>query len=203
MSSSTIKMEKIENLLNGDKSDIRNQLIYAGLLIMIFEQFKKYVLETIDSFFSNEIEIREEAAIYKRGEKFKHIIKNHGKGEKGQHTNDAFRAALKWLLTEFNVISKKEFDEIEKLYLIRNNIGHELFRIILDDRKDLININDIYTVLNIYLKIYRWWLKEIEASTNPSFAEYDHDLIDFGSAELIETLLLRKIIDKVLNDECK
>jgi len=198
MNENSKKWEKIENLLNGDKTEIKNQLVYASLLIMIFEQFKKYVLNTLDSYFSSHIEIREETVIYKRGEEFKEIIKEHGRGEKGQHTNDAFRAALKWLLTEFNVISKNEFDEIERLYLIRNDVGHELFNIIFDDKKNLIGINDIHTAFNIYLKVFRWWFKEVESSIDPSFEEYDRDLIGFDSVESLETLLLRKIIEEVL-----
>lgn len=190
--------KKLEKILDEGDSKIREQLMFAGLLIMVFEQFKKYVVNTLESFFSDNIEFQSEKVIYKRGEKFKRIIKEHGKGENGQHNNDAFRAALKWFL-EFEAISIEEFNDIERLYLTRNMIGHDLFNIIIDDSKDFINKDDIYNIFNTYLKISRWWYKEVETTIDPDMQE-KRQSIDFDSVMIVEALFLELIIRKALDN---
>lgn len=138
-------------------SEIREQLMLAGLLLMLFERFKKYALDQVEEFFSSNYEFREGSIVYKRGEEFKKLIKEHGRGEDRQHRNEAFRAALKWFHS-FDAITTAELNEIERLYIIRNDICHELLEIIADDNKCQIKIEDIFTTLDIYLKIVRWWI---------------------------------------------
>jgi hypothetical protein len=180
-----------------DGSEIREQLILAGLLLMLFERFKKYALDQVDGFFSSQIEFSAGSMIYRRGEKFKKLIKEHGKGEGGQHGNEAFRAALKWFHS-LDAITTAELSEIERLYIFRNDIGHELLEIIADDNKHPIKIEDVITTFDIYLKIVRWWVKEIEATTDPDFDQEKYVNAEFDSAESIDTLILREIIKKAL-----
>ena len=78
--------------MDGAGVDIRQQLILAGLLLMLFERFKKYALDRVEGFFSDHFEFREGSLFYRRGEEFKKLIQEHGKGESGQQGNGAFRA---------------------------------------------------------------------------------------------------------------
>lgn len=193
----TFEFKKLNKIIEGDGSEIREQLILAGLLLMLFERFKKYTLDQVEGFFSSHYEFKKGNIVYRRGEEFKKLIKESGKGEDGQHGNEAFRAALKWF-HDFEAISKEELNEIERLYILRNVIGHELFAIIADDNKHPIKIEDICTVFVVYLKIVRWWIKEIEAVTDPDFDQEKYENSDFDSAESFDTIFLREILKKGL-----
>jgi AAA+ ATPase superfamily predicted ATPase len=49
-------------------------------------------------------------------------------------------------------------------------------------------------------KIVRWWVKEIEATTDPDMNEEKYDSADWDNVESIDTMLLREIVDKTLAD---
>src|SRR5438067_3235988 len=126
------EFKRLMAIFDGDGSEIREQFIFAGLLLTIFERFKKYVVEQVDSFFSDYIEVRDGNLKYSRGAKFKKLIKEKGAGAPGQHANKEFRAALHWFY-DLGAITENECNEVERVYALRNDIGHELFRIIADD----------------------------------------------------------------------
>lgn len=190
---------KLKKIIDGDGAEIREQLVLAGLLLMLFERFKKYVLDQVEEFFSSNFEFKQGSIVYRRGEEFKKLIKERGKGEDGQHGNKAFRAAMDWF-RDSDAISAEEFNEIERLYILRNDIGHELFSILADDNKHPVRIVDILTIFIVYLKIVRWWMREIESSIALSFDREKYKSADFDSAESSDTIFLRQIILKALSD---
>lgn len=191
------KFKRLQDIFDGDGAEIREQLIFAGLLLMIFERFKTYVVDQVDGFFSDHIEIKDGGLKYTRGEKFKAIIKEKGAGEPGQHGNRAFRGALHWFY-DLGAITKSEFDEVERIYALRNEIGHELLRIIADDAKDPIKLDDVLKTFSVYVKIVRWWVKEVEATTDPEFDQEKYDSTNWDEVESTDTLFLREIIRKSL-----
>jgi hypothetical protein len=67
----TYEFKRLKAIFEGDGSDIREQFIFAGLLLTIFERFKKYVVEQVDGFFSNHFNIIDGKLQYTRGEKSK------------------------------------------------------------------------------------------------------------------------------------
>lgn len=195
--SQTGDVKKILAIFEDDGSEIRNQMIFAGLLLTVFERFKVYVVDSVDGFFSSDVTIEDGKLLYRRSEEFKKIIKERGDGEPGQHSNKVFRAALVWFY-DLNAISKDELGDIERLYSLRNDIGHELYQIIADDRKANIRVWDVLLTFSIYLKILRWWIKEVEVSTDPDMTQEKFDAIDFDATESMDTILLRQIIEKTL-----
>ena len=156
--------------MQSDGEEIKQQLIFSGLLLMIFEQFKKFSTSTVEWFFSDNMEIKEGNVIHKRGLEFKEMIKKFGKAQSGQHRNYTFRAALCWF-NSLDAITKDELNEVERLYTLRNDVGHELFNILVEDCKRAIEMEDILIVVNIFSKLIKWWFKEVEATTNPFFIE--------------------------------
>ncbi|MCE3232818.1 MAG: hypothetical protein K0R98_1075 [Rickettsiaceae bacterium] len=88
------EFKKLHGIWEGDGSEIKEQLIFSALLIMLFERFKKYIVDHVDGFFAESFDIINGNFFYTRGEKFKKLIIEKGKGKKGQHTNQSFRAAL-------------------------------------------------------------------------------------------------------------
>lgn len=180
---------------NGD--GIRKQFILAGLLLTIFERFKIYVIGQVDEFFSHHMEIMDGQIKVTRGEEFKKLIKERGKGQPGEHSNEVFRAAMKWF-GELNAVEDWEVKEVERLYNLRNEVGHELFRILADDKKNPISVVDVMLIFSVYVKIVRWWVREVEISTDPDMTPEKYDSIDFNGIESTDTMILREIMHKSL-----
>lgn len=194
------KFARLLSLWEGDGNAIREQLIYSGLLLMIFERFKKYVIGQVDGFFADEIEICGGDLKYKRGEKFKRLIKEKGdKGDKkpGKHNNKDFRGAMYWFY-DLGAVTQDEFDDVEHLFSRRNDIGHELLQIIADDTKTQITLMDVLLVFDVYVKVVRWWIKEVEATTDPDFDPEKYENTDWSSVESTDTIILRQIMHKAL-----
>ena len=189
--------ERLQSIIGGDGTSIRQQFILAGLLLTIFERFKEYAVKQVDEFFAHQYEVRDGDLAPIRGETFKALIKERGKGQPGQHGNKDFRAALHWF-RDLNAIDQVELEEVERLYTLRNAIGHELFAIIADDRKQPIKASDVAMALGIYVKVVRWWIREIEAAIDPDMTQEKYDSINWDEAESTDTAFLRLILQKSL-----
>jgi hypothetical protein len=194
------KFEKLMSIVTGDGAELRRQFILAGLLLTVFERFKWYVVDQVDGFFAAGFQVKDGDLTYTRGEKFKKLIQERGSPSGRQHNNKEFRAALSWF-SDLKAISKEEFEEVERLYTIRNEIGHELLRIIADDGKNPLKLIDVLTAFSIYVKIVRWWIKEIEVATDPDLDPMTYENMDFEKSDSSETLFLRSIINKALAED--
>jgi hypothetical protein len=190
-------LNRILRVIEGDGTEIREQFLLAGLLLTIFERFKQYVVNQVDGFFANQFDLRDGKLHYVRGEKFKQMIKEKGPHQPGQHANRELRAALHWFL-ELNAITQAEFDDVERLYARRNEIGHELLEILADHRKEPLQLVDILMLFAVYVKIVRWWIKEVEASTDPDMTQEQYDSTNWDEADSFDTMFLRQIIHKTL-----
>lgn len=190
-------IEKIRKILEGDGSEVREQLLLAALLLTIFERFKLYIVDQVDGYFSNHTTIKDGNLSYERGQEFKKLINEKGGGQPGQHGNRAFRAALHWF-RDMGAISTEEFDDVERIYTLRNDIGHELYLILADDRKAPIHWFDAILVFAVYVKITRWWVKEVEIATDPEMTEEKYERINFEGIESMETILLREVMLQAL-----
>lgn len=191
------EFKRLTAIFDGDGAEIRQQFIFAGLLLTIFERFKKYAVDQVDGFYSSHIEIKNGDLKFTRGEEFKKLVREKGPGAPGQHTNKEFRAALHWF-HDLNAITTQELNNIERLYSLRNEIGHELLRIVADDGKNPLRLEDVTAAFSMYVKIVRWWVKEVEATTDPDFDQEKCDNTDWDKVESTDTIFLREIMRKAL-----
>ena len=188
---------RLQSIADGDGSEIRRQFILAGLLLTIFERFKEYVINQVEGFFASHFELKDGGLNYTRGEEFKTLIKEKGSGDPGQHANRVFRAALHWF-HDLEAIDKAELDYVERLYALRNEIGHELFRVIADDAKRPVELMDVLMTLGVYVKVVRWWVKEVEATTDPDMTQERYENTNWDEVESADTVFLRLILKKGL-----
>lgn len=193
------KFGRLKAIFDEDGAKIREQFIYAGLLLTIFERFKTYVIDRVDGFFSAHVEAKNGVLKYTRGIEFKNIIKEYGSGLPGQHNNQVFRTALHWIQS-FDAIDKDELAEIERLYILRNEIGHEMLLILAGDSKQPITLYDVLLTYSVYVKIVRWWWKEIECATDPDMTTEKYDSIDWDNIVSTDTTILREVLNKALSD---
>lgn len=189
-----LKLQKI--LLEEDNKYATEQLILASLFIMVFESFKGFMNDNIECFFSDGFTTKDGKITFKRGNALKKIIKEKGRGNTGEHNNEFFRGCITWF-HENGAITKNEAQETERLYKLRNDIGHELFSIIFLDNKPDMKLEDIGLILNVFSKISNWWLTEIEAAIDPDKFEG----ADFENAELTQLWLFKELIAKVLEQK--
>ena len=194
--------KRLRAIFDEDGAHIRDQFIFAGLILTIFERFKKYVIGQVDGFFADHIEIQDGDLKYTRGGEFKALIKERGAGDPGQHDNRVIRAALHWFF-DLGAIDKTELDEIERLYTLRNEIGHELLRIIADDKKAPIRLADVLITFAVYVKIVRWWVKEVEATTDPDMTPERYKNTAWDEVESTDTIFLREILSKALAENAE
>lgn len=197
MEPSPQEFKRLQAIFEGDGAEIRHQFILAGLLLTIFERFKDYVVQQVDGFFSHHLEIKDGDIKVTRSQEFKDLIKERGAGEPGQHGNREFRAALKWFHS-LNAIDDVELKEVERLYSLRNEIGHELIRILAEDGRAPITVVDIVMAFATYLKIVQWWWKEVEAATDPDMTEEQYNNTQWDQVESTDTIILRAILQKAL-----
>jgi hypothetical protein len=194
---STTNFKRLREIFDEDGKQIRDQFILAGLILTIFERLKEYVTKQVDDFFSDRIEVQNGEIRIIRSAEFKRLIKEKGAGNPGQHDNRAFRAAVRWFY-DVGAIDQVELDSIERVYTLRNEIGHELFRIVADDMKQPICLGDVLVTFGIYVKIVRWWIKEVEATTDPDMTTERYENIDWDQVESADTVFLREVLNKAL-----
>lgn len=97
--------------------------------MMVFESFKRFISDKIEYFFSDGFTTKDGKITFKQSTALTKIIKEKGRGNTGEHKNEFFRACITWF-HENGAITKNEAQETERLYKLRNDIGHELFSII-------------------------------------------------------------------------
>jgi len=193
------KIEKLNRIFESDGKEIRDQLIFAGLLLTIFERFKSFVVENVDFFFSEEVSIKNGRLNCKRGVGFKNLIKEKSKGGLGQHNNKEFRASMHFF-QDLGAIDEFELGEIERIYTLRNEIGHEMLRIIADDEINKITLYDVVFAFCLYIKISQWWFKEVEEGADPDMTQEKYDSISWDEVQTVDTLIIREILQKALSD---
>lgn len=67
-----------------------------------------------------------------------------------------------------------------------------------DDKKAPIALEDVLITFSVYLKIVRWWVKEVEATTDPDFDQRMYEDANWDEVESTDTVFLREIIRKAL-----
>lgn len=93
-------------------------------------------------------------------------------------------------LKELGAISDDDITAYSKARKHRNELGHELFAILLSHKRN-ININLLTNLVEIIDKIEKWWIQHIEIPTNPDFDREEVNPADIlpGTTLLIHMLL--------------
>lgn len=73
---SEFELKKIKAFLEFDGEDAKQQIILSGLFIMVFERFKKFIIDTVDDFSCDDLENKNGTIIItKRGTESKQLLK--------------------------------------------------------------------------------------------------------------------------------
>ncbi|MQX38501.1 hypothetical protein [Roseospira navarrensis] len=88
---------------------------------------------------------------------------------------------------------------------MRNEIGHEIMSLLVDDDRKEVTLYDVVFSFSVYVKVSQWWFREFEAAIDPDMTQEKYDSICWDEVQNVETIMLREILNKSLcdNDEWK
>ncbi|MEM2111966.1 MAG: hypothetical protein QXX08_08855 [Candidatus Bathyarchaeia archaeon] len=142
-----------DNFLNPDA--IKSNLILSSLYLAAYELMKDAIIDNIRNFFSFE---------YRDG---KAIPDKQYKDEVTRVHNDILYASCLWLQRN-GVITENEVEEIQNIRKHRNQIAHELPKLLFDADLNF-NVGYFLRIRELLEKIELWWVKNVEVPVNPDF----------------------------------
>lgn len=153
--------QRLKNFLN---PEILNQnLIIASLYIAVFDNFKNRIINSIKDFYICGFE---DGKYLYRG--YEEQVLNKIKTK----NNRTIKASLLWL-KESEAITNEDEDKFEELTNMRNNLAHEMSKMLFDGFPD--NIYELYAdMIKLFEKIEKWWVVNVEMEINPPNIPYEN-----------------------------
>lgn len=171
-------MDNWANIL--DENIVKTNVNFAALFVMNYECLKDYVISQVKGFYCDDLYFENDEAIYIESEAYKQEVRTLDK----QLEN----ASLKWFM-ESEAITQEDFDNYQKIRKRRNEINHELLKNLnIGFTEDDIKL--FVTLTNLYEKIDRWWINEIEIPTSADEIpeDYDRDGVCGGQAIVLSII---------------
>lgn len=167
-------MDKEEFLQNiSDKDTIQNHLTFMALYIALYENFKATFVENVKSFLCD-LGIKDGELNYRETPLYREKVKN-------RHKNILI-ATMLWLQDE-GAMSAQDYSDFLKIRSIRNNYAHEMPRLIIEGVPQD-DIQWFFKLLELYEKLDKWWIDEIEIPASGEFLPGTYDEND------VENLML-------------
>lgn len=151
-------MEKDEFLQNiSDKNTIQNHLTFMALYIALYENFTATFIENVKAFLCD-LSIKDGKLNYRETTLYREKIKNRVIDQNGN--KDALKATMLWLQDK-GAMSAQDYSDFLQIKSIRNTYAHEMPRLIIEG-VPLENIQCFFKLLELYRKLDKWWINEIE-----------------------------------------
>ena len=181
--------KKREKLLDSFSNILNEDLLHAtmnilALYILVWEAFKKMVIELPKSFFCINPFLDANGMLkYPESEEYQEEIGSKGK--------DLLRSSLRWFVS-LHVITDDEVEKVLKIRKRRNEFVHEMNKILFEGISEA-DCQLFVSLLALYRKIDVWWIKNVVIDTTPLL----EDLDEIKEDEMFNTQAL--LIDIMLN----
>ncbi|WP_296113393.1 hypothetical protein [uncultured Anaerococcus sp.] len=176
--------EKILNVL--DQKKLKPNIHFASLYVLYYECLKDSLIYLPKSFFCNHTEFKDGNIIVHESEDYKKYVR--------KLDNHIENASFKWFIT-VGAVSEEDYFSFEKLRKFRNKVVHELM-LCLSDGFSEDEVKYLVELIEIYRKIEKWWINEIEIPTSGDIhGSYDSENVISGQG-----LILEIIRDILIND---
>lgn len=136
---------------------MKDNLVLAALYLAAYELLKSAIIDNIRDFFSFDFI---DGKPRPDPEYQTQVTKVH---------KDVFYASCLWLLQN-EIIAEDEVEELKGIRRHRNQIAHELPRLLIDNDFEL-NLDYFVRIHQLLHKIELWWVKNMEIPAN---ADFDH-----------------------------
>jgi len=191
------KLDKdLEKLSN--QEIIKRNLIRSSLFLTAFELLKFAVEKRLKNFFCVG-QSMDKNFEYKNSQEYIKQILNRRIPELKNKTNVYYSSSL-WL-KENGAITQDDVEELQKIILHRNKIGHELPTLLIDSDHE-INLELFESIRKLLTKIEQWWIVEFEMQVNPEYNNVDYDSLDMNEINSGNMILLNHLIE-MIKDELK
>lgn len=155
-----------------DRTILTQNLTAASLYLMAWEVLCNEMIDPLKSFFSEWDNISSGLVV---GEKYKNEVLDYHK--------EKLTASCLWLLRN-GAISQDDIDRVNEFRRHRNEIAHEISRILMDSRAD-IKVEHLKEMRDLTRKIGVWWIQNFEIPCNPEFDGQDVDDEDIQPTQVM------------------
>ncbi len=168
-----------------DPENLKGNLMFSSLYIAAFESFKDYIIDEVKFFFHNG---------FKDGQDiFDPKYETHVKSK----DKSIIKASLIWLL-EMEAIDKNDIVLFDDLRQYRNKLSHELMNLLFEGLPEEMPVK-FSQLLQLRIKVEKWWILNIEIPTNPDFDNMDE--INEDTIMTTTQMLNQLIFDMLSGDE--
>lgn len=175
-------MDKLKNIL--DENILKYNVSFAAIFVLNYECLKDYIINQVRDFYSDNGKWDSDNYISEETAKYKKEVRALDKNIEN--------ASLKWFL-QLDVITVDDFEKYQVIRKRRNDITHKLLK----------NLNDGFTendnklfgdMLEIYNKIDKWWINEIEIPITGNDIPEDYDRNEVCGAQAMILSIINFIV---------
>ncbi len=155
-------MDNWRNLL--DEDILKGNVNFAALFVLHFECLKDYIVTQVRDFYCD-VSIKDGKLYSEETEEYKIEVRALEKNIEN--------ASLRWFINE-EAITEEDYDLYQRLRKKRNDITHKLLK----NLNDGFNESDakLYmSLLELYRKIDKWWINQIEIPISGEDIPDDYD----------------------------
>lgn len=176
-------MDNWNNIL--DEDILKTNVNFAALFVLNFECLKDYIITHPRTFYSD-VGIRDGELYCEETEEYKKEVRSLEKNIEN--------ASLRWFINA-DAITEEDYDLYQQLRERRNDITHELLKN-LNAGFEEADANLYVKLLELYRKIDKWWINEIEIPISGEVLpdEYDPEQV-FGGQAMILSIINDIIFD--------
>jgi hypothetical protein len=175
-------LDNWKNLL--DEDALKYNMNFASLFVLNYECLKEYVVSEIRNFYSDHTHFDDEKVVYEESEGYKNEVRKLDK--------NIVNASLKWLVNT-KTITEEDYDTFHKIRKRRDDIVHELLKNLNTGFRDE-DANLFSDLLNIYGKIDRWWINEVEIAIAGEDVPEDYDKEAVCSGQAVVLSMINNIV---------
>lgn len=170
-------MDNWNNILNEDI--LKSNINFAALFVLNFECLKDYIITQPRDFYSD-VAIKDGKLCCEETEEYKKEVRLLEKNIEN--------ASLRWFMNA-DAITEEDYNLYQKLRERRNDVTHELLK----NLNNGFNETDakLYVkLLELYQKIDKWWINEIEIPISGEVLpdEHDPELVLGGQAMILSII---------------
>lgn len=175
-------MDNWRNIL--DEEILKYNVSFAAMFVLNYECLKEYVIGQIREFYSENIHFEDDKMVCEESLSYKREVRTLDKNIEN--------ASLKWFIKE-NVISHEEYEIYQEIRQRRNDITHELLK----NLNEGFNEQDVKlfsALLDMYSKIDKWWINEIEIPISGDEIPDDYDKENVCGGQAIVLSIINNIV---------
>ena len=161
---------------------LRSNLIVASMLIAAFETLRNSVIEPLKGFYAIGFDAPSPEYAAK-------VLSRH---------KSPLKASLLWF-REANAIDDSDIATVDSIREHRNEVAHQLPKF-LSTADANVNLEMLVAICQIVCKIDRWWIRDVEMSTDPDMTPERLASVDDSDISSGNMMFLRMMIDIASGD---